>query len=259
MSGRIRNVVFSAPDGDWVDDHWEGGQRALAQFYADLLGWQVIREDWPVVARNGDALPRLAFGEGPTPVYRPPELGDPERPQQLHVDLPSPDLDAADNLALKLGATKLRHHDDHRTYADPVGHPFCIYRADDDRGIAGFAPGRVGRVVIDCFSPRALAQFYSELLGLHDRVEDTPERVILDGAGDGMPDLGFQHSVHVAPRWPDPAYPQQIHLDLHFDDVEAGSRAAEGLGAMPLREMGGSCAVFADPAAHPFCLCGPGQ
>ena len=259
MSGRIRNIVFSAPDGEWVEDRWEGGQRALAQFYADLLGWHVIREDWPVVGMDDETLPRLAFGEGPTPEYRAPQLGDPEHPQQLHVDLPSPDLDAAETLALKLGAAKLRDKQGYRIFADPVGHPFCIYSDDDDRGIAGAAPCRLSRITIDCFSPRALATFYSELLGMNDRTDDQVDLVVIRDSDGLMPALGFQHSVHMAPRWPDPAYPQQIHLDLHFDDVEAGKRTAEKLGAIRLRDMGGSCAVFADPAAHPFCLCGPGQ
>jgi predicted enzyme related to lactoylglutathione lyase len=258
MKTRVMNVVFAAPDGEWVEDHWEGGQRALAQFYADLLGWTVVREDWPVVAKNGSALPRLAFGEGPTPDYQPPELGSPDRPQQMHIDMPAPDLDAAEELATKLGATKLQEHDGYRIYADPVGHTFCIYRDNDERGVAGSAAGRVGRIVIDCFSPRALARFYAELLGMTQR-EDASELTVIGDDDAEVTKLAFQQSVHAAPRWPDPKYPQQMHLDLYAEDAAEAKQRADRLGAIRMRDMGGTCAVFADPAGHPFCLCGPGE
>jgi hypothetical protein len=77
---------------------------------------------------------------------------------------------------------------------------------------------------------------------------------------DPMPMLGFEHvRDYRPPRWPDSRYPQQVHLDVDVDDGEAGQAFVERLGAVPLQAMGGSCPVYADPAAHPFCLCGPGQ
>jgi len=48
-------------------------------------------------------------------------------------------------------------------------------------------------------------------------------------------------------------------MDIYFEDGKAGQQLAESLGAIRLPEMGGSCPVYADPAAHPFCLCQPGQ
>jgi hypothetical protein len=72
--------------------------------------------------------------------------------------------------------------------------------------------------------------------------------------------IAFQHApTYKASRWPDPAYPQQLHLDLHVQDGAAAHERAERLGAIRLPEMGGSCPVYADPAAHPFCLCSPDQ
>jgi catechol-2,3-dioxygenase len=114
--------------------------------------------------------------------------------------------------------------------------------------------------VFDSFSPRALATFYQELLGMRVRKLDSPDRVEI-GADDGrMPMLAFQHAPEfVGPRWPDPAYPQQLHLDLYVEDGEAARELAERLGAIRQPEMGGSCPVYADPSAHPFCLCAPGQ
>ena len=43
--------------------------------------------------------------------------------------------------------------------------------------------------------------------------------------------------------------PQQLHLDVMVDDVEAARPLVEALGA---RLLEGS--VYADPAGHPFCL-----
>jgi hypothetical protein len=168
------------------------------------------------------------------------------------------DLEATEELALRLGARLLQDVGHYRSYADPVGHPFCLYR---DTAVG--SDRRLERVVFDCFSPRALAGFYEELLGMHTRVQDSPERVVIARGDGSLPMLAFQHAPnYVAPRWPDPAYPQQIHLDLYVENVEdagASQRLAERLGAIRLPEMGGSCPVYADPAGHPFCLCGPGQ
>ncbi|MFB7495946.1 VOC family protein [Streptomyces sp. NPDC056161] len=57
--------------------------------------------------------------------------------QQMHVDLTTDDLVAADRLALAAGARRLRPTDDvdpaahkgGRVYASPAGHPFCLRSA----------------------------------------------------------------------------------------------------------------------------------
>ena len=109
--------------------------------------------------------------------------------------------------------------------------------------------------MIDCFSPRALAGFYAELLDMPRRELDTPERVVITRAAGTPPALAFQHAQVPAPRWPDPAYPQQMHLDLYADDSRAAQDLALRRGAIRLPDLGGSCPVYADPAGHPFCLC----
>lgn len=116
-------------------------------------------------------------------------------------------------------------------------------------------------MVFDCFSPRALAAFYAGLLGMTYRVLDTPERVVIrhDDAGRPGPMLAFQHAEFPAARWPDPAYPAQVHLDLLFDDREAARGVAERLGAIRLREKGGGCVTYADPSAHPVDICARGN
>lgn len=202
-------------------------------------------------------LPRLAFGDGPAKMEMP-RWPDPEYPQQMHIDLSAADLDAAEEMALRLGANRLQDNGGYRSYADPVGHPFCVYRdaaAPPDRALSG----DIGRIVIDCFSPRSLAGFYAELLGMRQREQDTPERVVIARPDGAAPALAFQHARVAAPRWPDPAYPQQLHLDIFVDDAEAARGLALRLGAIRLPDLGGSCPVYADPAGHPFCLCSEGQ
>jgi hypothetical protein len=213
----------------------------LARFYEALLGdfrWR---------------RPLLVFGEGRE--YEPPRWPDPKFPQQRHLDVLVGDLDAAEALVVAKGATPAQDHGDYRIYIDPVGHPFCLYQDP----VVDAPPGVLARVVFDCLSPRALASFYAELLDMPTRVEDTPERVVIAPEDGGFPALGFQYAPESPPpRWPDPAYPQQMHFDLKFDDRRAKQEQAERLGAMPLQQRG-SCPVYADPAGHPFCLCYPGE
>jgi hypothetical protein len=158
------------------------------------------------------------------------------------------------------GAKLLEDAGTHRSYADLVGHQFSLYRTSSPNAGADSAPGVIGRVVIDCFSPRALAPFYEGFLGMSQRVEDSAERVVIAREDGSLPMLAFQHvSPYMAPRWPDPAYPQQMHFDFKFYDRKAARELAERLGAMPLPPQGGSCPVYADPAGHPFCLCAHGE
>jgi catechol 2,3-dioxygenase-like lactoylglutathione lyase family enzyme len=114
---------------------------------------------------------------------------------------------------------------------------------------------RLHAVVLDCPQPRRLADFYSELTGWKTEDEDD-DWITLRGDGDVR--LSFQLAPdHQPPQWPDPAHPQQFHLDLHVDDMDAAERRALELGARALKTPDGvtSYRVFADPAGHPFCLC----
>jgi catechol 2,3-dioxygenase-like lactoylglutathione lyase family enzyme len=120
--------------------------RASAEFWRELLGWAYRPgdeppaagepdprgEDWLVLRAAGgvglafqrvEELPRATWPAGPVP-------------QQLHLDLSLPDkatLDAVHERALALGATLLddsRRDDPEeplRVYADPSGHPFCLF------------------------------------------------------------------------------------------------------------------------------------
>jgi predicted enzyme related to lactoylglutathione lyase len=112
---------------------------------------------------------------------------------------------------------------------------------------------RLTAVVLDCPDPHKLAVFYGELTGW--RVEyDEPEWVTLN-TGTGLR-VCFQESPdHVPPVWPDPTGPQQVHLDLAVEDLDAAEQRVLALGAVkPDFQPGETWRVFADPAGHPFCL-----
>ena len=132
---RLRQVVLDGTD-----------VRLLAEFYRRLLGWRYRPgdepppagepgpqgEDWlvlrdpaggvQVACQQVASLPEATWPEGPVP-------------QQLHLDLTVPttaDLDLQHERALALGARLLEDDADNpeeplRVYADPAGHPFCIF------------------------------------------------------------------------------------------------------------------------------------
>jgi catechol 2,3-dioxygenase-like lactoylglutathione lyase family enzyme len=113
-------------------------------------------------------------------------------------------------------------------------------------------PGSLGRlhhVVLDTEDPRALATFYSALLGLPVTYDDGDWVVV--ATSPEASGLAFQRVArHRRPSWPDPDAPQQVHLDVMVDDVASAGAVALALGARALDADG----VFEDPAGHPFCL-----
>ena len=109
--------------------------------------------------------------------------------------------------------------------------------------------------VIDCPDPAALADFYAELLGWRvdeDRSDDWVEILAENGQR-----LAFQGVERFrAPEWPGQDVPQQMHLDVVVDDLDAGEAAVVRLGATKHEHQPGTTfRVFLDPAGHPFCLC----
>jgi hypothetical protein len=129
----------------------------------------------------------------------------------------------------------------------------------------------VRAVVLDATAPREVAEFYRQLLGYvyapgsepppRGAPEDAPALLVLR-APDGHLSLCVQR-VDALERstWPDPAVPQQVHLDLTVSSREAlvalGRRATD-LGGEVLRDRADqqewSSYVLADPAGHPLCV-----
>jgi catechol 2,3-dioxygenase-like lactoylglutathione lyase family enzyme len=123
--------------------------RGLAEFYRQLLGWQYRPGDEPppagsadlagadwLVLRDSSGAARLAFQQVPEL----PEASWPSNaphPQQLHLDFmvhSVAELGRQHERALALGARlRLDRTDDPDeplyVYADPAGHPFCIFVA----------------------------------------------------------------------------------------------------------------------------------
>ena len=234
MIGTLRTVVLDAPDA-----------RRLAAFYTALGGWteQDADDEW-ITLQTGDGW-RIAAQLSPGHV--PPRWPDPAYPQQSHLDLRVPDLDAGAAKAIELGAELLRTNENWYTLADPAGHPFdlCLFPAKQQTTLMG--------VMLDCPDAKELSTFYAELLGKPVTYEG--EGVAMIGQDGAQPVLFQQITEYHAPRWPDPAYPQQFHLDVTVDDVDAAETAVLTLGATSLSSGGENWRVYADPAGKPFCLC----
>ncbi|MFD5095752.1 VOC family protein [Amycolatopsis thailandensis] len=120
--------------------------RALAEFYRRLLVWNYRPGDEPprpgaedkdwLVLRNPDGGAQIAFQQ----VDRLEEASWPDPapvPQQLHLDLTVDsveELDVQHRRVLELGGRLRSDRSDDpeeplRVYADPAGHPFCVFVA----------------------------------------------------------------------------------------------------------------------------------
>ena len=113
---------------------------ALARFYSAVTGWEIDREppDGPPLededGEQSEWVQLRAPGGGATIAfqqvedYRAPEWPGAEHPQQAHIDFDVPDLDAAEERLLAVGARKheVQPGKTFRVYLDPVGHPFCL-------------------------------------------------------------------------------------------------------------------------------------
>ncbi|KHL03545.1 VOC family protein [Sinomonas humi] len=117
------------------------------------------------------------------------------------------------------------------------------------------AIARLPSLVIDCPDPGALARFYGALLDWKVDVDsDLRWAEVRADYGDC---ICFQKvEDYQPPRWPSQELPQQMHLDVVVDDLDAAESAVVELGARKHEHQpGATFRVFLDPAGHPFCLC----
>ncbi|THV43627.1 VOC family protein [Glycomyces buryatensis] len=112
-------------------------------------------------------------------------------------------------------------------------------------------------VVLDCPDPIALAEFYRSIIG---GTVNQPDRRWTTEYGDATLHLesGFVLNFQLVedyrpPRWPDPAFPQQFHLDFAVPDLDEAQEEVLALGATLLDDTQG-WRTLADPVGHPFCL-----
>jgi hypothetical protein len=119
--------------------------------------------------------------------------------------------------------------------------------------VPGMAIARFPGIVVDCPDPGVLATFYGEMLDW--KIE------ISAGWAEIRAEYGqcicFQQVADYAPpKWPAQEIPQQMHLDVIVDDLDAAGAAVLALGATKHEyQPGTSFRVYLDPAGHPFCLC----
>ncbi|MGY4858256.1 VOC family protein [Cryobacterium sp. AP23] len=117
--------------------------RGLAEFYRQLLGLRYRPGDDPLPGGSADADwlvltdaqgdRKLAFQR--VTVLKRTTWPAPDVPMQMHLDFTVPDRDALElqhARALELGAELLFDRTDDSdeplyVYADPAGHPFCIF------------------------------------------------------------------------------------------------------------------------------------
>lgn len=132
---RLRQVVLDSTDARRAAEFWRGllglvyrpGHEAPAAGEDDAAG-----RDW-LNLRTPAGEPVLAFQQ--VAELAPATWPEHEVPQQLHLDLTVrdvPELDAVHERVLRLGGVlRLDRSDDPeeplRVYADPDGHPFCVF------------------------------------------------------------------------------------------------------------------------------------
>lgn len=116
MIGRLEKTVLDCPD-----------PRALATFYAAVLGMQVLEDEpgWVVIGREPH-MRELAFQR--VEPYVAPRWPDARHPQQLHLDIAVEDFGTAEDAVLALGAVRRPGAPEtgYRVFEDPAGHPFCL-------------------------------------------------------------------------------------------------------------------------------------
>ena len=115
-------------------------------------------------------------------------------------------------------------------------------------------------VVFDASDIEAESRFWAGLLGGEVHRDEDWHSVVVDGEWV----IGVQRAPdHVPPTWPGGPQQQQVHLDLHVDDLEEAARRSDELGGRRLQgptrpadapDGDEVFAVHASPAGHPFCF-----
>jgi len=64
------------------------------------------------------------------------------------------------------------------------------------------------------------------------RINEDIDGWVVIGSGPGLRQVAFQRAADwIPPRRPDPAYPQQMHLDIRVNDADQAEQELLGLGA----------------------------
>ncbi|WP_067659826.1 VOC family protein [Nocardia harenae] len=219
--------------------------RALAEFWAGLLGWTVTldRADRVDIAPPDPGLP------GPALTFRPgpPDATAHTTPNRLHLDLASHgprQQEARVRRALDLGG---RHLDIGQgavpwvVLADPEGNEFCVLEPRPE--YAG--TGALAAVVVGAAAPARLAAFWSAASGWP---------IVREGTVAGLrspTELGswLEFIPHPGPG------DDRLHLELGTRTPSTAAERLTAAGAVPRpgpNPCGGT--RFTDPGHNPFCL-----
>ena len=99
------------------------------------------------------------------------------------------------------------------------------------------AIARYPSFVMDCPDAGAMATFYAALLDWKPDISAGWANV---RPADGSNCISFQQvENYTPPQWPDQRVPQQMHLDVVVDDLDAGEAAVLALGATQARVPAG--------------------
>lgn len=108
-----------------------GDEKALQQFYHELLGWEKCEQwDRPAVRSSTGVLFLFCEEQDYLPPVWPEIAG--KQQKQMHFDFQVSDLAAEVARAEALGAVKAATQfggEEFVTLLDPAGHPFCLCRA----------------------------------------------------------------------------------------------------------------------------------
>ena len=246
---RLGGITFACED-----------TRAVAEFWAAVLGYEVLSSDADCFAR----------GEGPELFFKRMRKS-PTIELPIHLDVNVPDREAEVNRIIGLGAklveTKTSEAGDLRetftVLRDTEGNGFCVQGPDPRR-----PHPYIGNVTFSCAEPRrVLGPFWSKVL---DSPEQAIEESFLQMLRDAHVDVDREFYAYYAidrdggrPRFlfqrreksrPD-SYP--IHLDLLADDREAEIDRLISAGAtvVETRQAGDrTWTVLRDPEGNPFCV-----
>ena len=120
----------------------------------------------------------------------------------------------------------------------------------------GRSPAAWWGVVLEAPDARALARFYSQLLGWRIAKEEPGWATV--APSDGVAYMAFQTSPEYEPPvWPPVEGRQQMmmHLDIEVDDLDAAiAHATESGATVAAHQPQEHVRVLLDPAGHPFCL-----
>jgi catechol 2,3-dioxygenase-like lactoylglutathione lyase family enzyme len=232
MLSQLLTVTFDAQDA-----------ARLAQFWADLLGREVVED------AGGALLP----GEGGQLGLRfAPSHSAKVGPNRMHLHLTSASLADRQHTvatALKLGASHLdvgqRPEEGHIVLADPEGNEFCVIEPGN-AFLAGC--GLLGELA--CDGTREVGIFWSEALGWPLVWDQNQETAIQSPQG----------GTKVAWGGP-PVGPKEARNRQHFDLTAEGDQQAQvdrlvALGATPLEIGEDGTVVLADPDGNEFCVRG---